>query len=133
MATVIGQTFTAPLRAAKKESVLMQARFVNTTADGVIDQTASTTSDPGLTFSRSGAGTYALAFPACPADAVLDIYFGVHTGTPNVFWARVSALSLTAGTATVITSVAAGGAAADNNSAGMQFHIKIVGVVRAGN
>jgi hypothetical protein len=133
MSTTIAQTPQFPVRTPKKESVLMSARAINSTADGVIDTVASTYSDPGINVVRSSAGTYAVTFPACPSDVVVDFYFGVHTGTANVFWLRCTAFAPTSGTATLITSVAAGGAAADNNSAGMQISMWLLGVTRGGN
>jgi|SRR5882672_6036458 len=133
MSTVIGQAQAYPLRVTKKESYVLYARVVNSTGDGVIDQTASSYSDPGFVVTRTGVGTYSLAYPACPSDMVLKVWFGTHTGTPNVFWIRNTALAPVSGTGTLVTSVAAGGAAADNNSAGMQIHIEITANIRSGN
>lgn len=133
MSTVIGQAWAAPLRATKKESADLFLRAVNSTADGVIDTALSTYSDPGCLIARTGAGTYSVTYPACPSDVNLQLDFTTHTGTPNVFWCRCTAFAPTLGTATLVTSVAAGGAAADNNSAGMNIFLRLCGAVRAGN
>lgn len=131
MSTVIGQVSQYPIRKGKKEGVILTARFVNTTADAVIDQSASYTDDPGLTLVSAGGGLYTFAFPQCPSDAIVKVQLH-HTGTPNVFTARLSALNLVAGTGTITTANAAGAATA-NNSAGMQLHVELTGAIRAGN
>lgn len=134
MSAVVGQVFVGPLRAAKKESVCMYGSM-SLTAAGLVDTvtTPSFSCDPGFTFTRASAGTYTIAFPACPGDAVLDLTrlaLGTYPTAGQFF--RVTAWSPTTGTMTLITSTTDGGAAADCNQLQM-FHVKIVANVRAGN
>lgn len=68
----------------------------------------SDASDPGFTWTRTGAGVYNITFPACPRGDIIPKI--IKTAAPTVFTAHVTALSVTAGTATIRFNNAAGAA-----------------------
>lgn len=134
MSAVVGQCFAAPLKVAKKESYVMYGSL-SLTNTGTVDTTTtpSFSCDPGFTFTRASAGTYTIAFPICPSDAVVDLTrlaLGTYP-TAGQFY-RISAWSPTTGSMTLVTSTTDGGAAADCNQLQM-FHIKILANIRLGN
>jgi hypothetical protein len=65
-------------------------------------------SDPGTTWARTGAGVYNVTFPPALRGKVHPEI--LKTAAPTVFTAHVTALSVTAGTATIRFNNAAGAA-----------------------
>lgn len=131
MATVIGQVFQAPVRIARKESVILTARAVTTTSNEVINQTSSQYSDPGIVITNTGVGTFSLTFPACPAEVVakVSVVTLLAGAAPH---ARLTAFSPTAGTGTITTYAGAPGTATSNASATFEIHLEIIGAIRLG-
>jgi hypothetical protein len=62
----------------------------------------------GVTFTRTGAGTYTLVYPAAVAGALIP--YVAKSAAPTVFDCSVTARNVTAGTATIVFANAAGAA-----------------------
>lgn len=78
-------------------------------AAGAVDSTiAGYRVAPGVTLTRTGAGTYSVVYPACPNAVLLAFIELSAAGT--VIDAGLTAKSQTAGTATLVTRNAAGAA-----------------------
>lgn len=131
MSTTAGGTSRYPIKAAKKEKVVMTAVAVNTAGTGVINQASSRYSDTGIVITRTGAGLYTVAYPACPADVQFQVGVAFNSGTPNVFDARITAYNPTAGTATLSTDGATPGTPVDGN-AGEEIHLTITAEISSG-
>lgn len=88
---------------------------------------ATTVDDPGFTITRTGVGTYNLAYPA-GQRAFFDFMLQGADATPTAASFNVTALSPTAGTATI---VATNGTAAAEIESGSTLHIKLTVASRA--
>lgn len=132
MSSVIGQVYEYPLRIGKKESTDVVYRAVITVTTGVVDTSLSTSSDPGFTVTRSGAGTYAVVFPLCPSDVCL-MMTPILPPTSSTKAVVMTAFSPTAGTAAFVASATTGGAGADPTTLGIEVHLRLVAAKRAGN
>lgn len=132
MSTVIGNAARYPLKAAKKEKCVATAVAVNTAGGGVINQASSRYSDPGIVITRVGVGLYTIAYPACPGDVQFQVGVHFNSGAPNVFDARITAYSATAGTATLSTDGATPGTPVDG-AAGEEIHLTITADISSGS
>jgi hypothetical protein len=65
-------------------------------------------SDPGFTWTNAGAGLFTVTFPPSARGVLVPLI--VRSAAPTVFTAHVTALDITAGTATVRYNNAAGAA-----------------------
>jgi len=86
---------------------------------------------PGVTFTRTGAGTYTLVFPAAPGVGLIPYVAISAAGT--VIDGTITAKSSTAGTATVVFRNAAGAATdpASGDVVGLVMIAKISAPVNA--
>lgn len=103
MATQVASIFAVPLVGGRRRKIVCMASWTLAATTGVA--TAVDTDDPGLTMSRSAAGTYALVYPASPGKVhIKTTIINGGGGTPNISFARVTAVNASAGTATIITT-----------------------------
>lgn len=88
-------------RALGEEQVICQGEFTFTAAGAI---SASSTDDPAMTLANdSGTGVHALTFPSCPAAW---IHVAIQSASLTVTEALITAISATAGTATIKLSKA---------------------------
>lgn len=112
MSTILADGYKFPVRSLQRENIIACFSIPITASTGVVGTVDAP--DPGITCVRSGAGTYALTYPAC--QKVRFAFNFEDTGTQTVFVAAVTAKSATAGTATFKT-LNASLAAADTGAA----------------
>ena len=74
---------------------------------GVTSVASTDPDDPGITFTRTGVGTYTLAYPACPRAR---IGMQIQSAALTVVTSNITAKTTTSGTATVKTLNNAGAA-----------------------
>lgn len=104
MSTILGPNIY-PARSLGRDAVLWSA----TVTLGSAAIASQDVPDPGITFTRSSAGVYAVTFPACKK---IRLFGSVLSAALTVVGVVVTALDATAGTAT-ITVVNGAGAATD--------------------
>lgn len=115
MARVAGDYDAFPASARKPDFRIFTAK-VAIGATGA----PTLTGDEGITISRSGTGTYALVYPAFPDDANVLV---TPRQSATIANAAASAISPTAGTATIVTRDFAGAAADPANGDVLQIEI----------
>lgn len=101
MATQVASIFAVPMVSGRRRKIACLASWSLAATTGVA--TAIDTDDPGITMSRSAAGTYALVFPQSPGKVHVNVVV-MNSGTSAagmVTDGRLVAISPTAGTATV--------------------------------
>jgi hypothetical protein len=133
MATVIGQSAQYPLRASRKEKVMMTARVVIGAAGAV--GTTSEYDDPGLSVVLNGAGTYDVTMPKCPGQVRVKLQ--VYSPLLTVVNAVVTAKDFAAGTMTFKTIAATSSSdttpVATNPASGDEVWLQLCADLRAGN
>lgn len=87
----------------------MQSAYITIGGTGAVSTTGTGYRAPaGFTLTRTGTGTYSLVYASCTSIVLLP--FVALSPTPTVFDVVVTAISPTAGTATIKTFNAAGSA-----------------------
>lgn len=101
MATQVASIAAAPMVGGRRRKICCLASWTLAATTGVA--TAVDTDDPGITMSRSAAGTYALVFPATPGKVHINgvIMNSGASAAGMVADARLSAILPSAGTATI--------------------------------
>lgn len=101
MATQVASIAANPMVGGRRRKVCAMASWTLAATTGVA--TAVDTDDPGITMSRSAAGTYALLYPATPGRVQIKAVV-LNSGASAAGMAtsaRLSAISPSAGTATI--------------------------------
>lgn len=86
-----------PMRTATRGHSRARCKFVFG-ASGAVSTTTSETPDPAFTLTKSETGVYTLKYPPC---AAVDLTFMLYSPLLTVWQAVVTAISPTAGTATI--------------------------------
>jgi hypothetical protein len=128
MARTFGDLMPSNARAVQ-DNLIVAALELNIGATGAVG--SQVFGPPGVTFTRSSAGTYTLVYPAALGVALIPYIAVSAAGT--VIDATVTAKSATAGTATIVTRNAAGAATdpANGDIVGLLFFAKASAPVNA--
>lgn len=128
MARTFGDLMPSNARAVQ-DNLCIAALELNIGATGAVG--TQIFGPPGVTFTRTGAGTYTVVYPAALGIALIP--YVAKSTAPTVFDASVTAKNGPAGTATVVFAAANGTATdpASGDIIGMLFFAKISAPVNA--
>jgi len=128
MARTFGDLMPSNARAVQ-DNLIVAALELNIGATGAVG--SQIFGPPGVTFTRTGTGTYTLVYPA--ARGVALIPYVAKSAVPTIFDIVVTAKSATAGTATIVTYNGSGAATdpANGDIIGLIFFAKASAPVNA--
>ncbi len=103
MARTMGDLLSNALLAVQ-DNLRLSVTEINIGATGAVG--TQVFGPPGVTFTRTGTGTYTVVYPAALGMSIIP--FVAKSAAPTVFDCSVTAKSATAGTATIVFAAANG-------------------------